>query len=106
MIKGGFIVNKEEKYAHSDKIVSREIEGEIIIIPLASGIGNMEDELFTFNETGKEVWKRLDGKKSLAIIIDELTSKFDSPKKEIEKDVLGLTKELIKSQMIAVASAA
>ncbi|NQU17886.1 MAG: PqqD family protein [Candidatus Saganbacteria bacterium] len=90
----------------SDKIVAREIEGELIIVPLVSGIGDMEDELFTLNETGREIWKRLDGKKNLNNITDELTNEFKAPREEIEKDVLGLTEELIKRQMIAVASAA
>jgi len=80
-------------YVPSDKIVAREIEGELIIVPLVSGIGDMEDELFTLNETGREIWKRLDGKKSLKDISAELAEKFEAPKEEIEKDVLGLTKE-------------
>ena len=43
-------------YIPSDKIVSREIEGELIIVPLVAGIADMEDELFTLNETGREIW--------------------------------------------------
>ena len=54
--------------------------------------------------TGKEIWKRLDGKKSLKTIIDELVAEFEAPKEEIEKDVLGLTEELLKRQMLTIAS--
>jgi hypothetical protein len=36
----------------SDDIVSRDIEGELIIVPITSGIGDLEDELYTLNETG------------------------------------------------------
>ena len=32
---------------------------------LAAGIGDMEDELFTLNDSGKAVWKHLDGKSTL-----------------------------------------
>jgi hypothetical protein len=80
-------------YIPSDKIVSREIEGELIIVPLVAGIADMEDELFTLNETGREIWKRLDGKKSLETIINELCIEFDAPQEEIKKDVLGLITE-------------
>ena len=44
-------------FSPSDEIVSREIEGEIIIVPLTSGMGDMEDELFTLNETGRAMWR-------------------------------------------------
>jgi coenzyme PQQ biosynthesis protein PqqD len=84
----------------SDNIVAREIEGELIIVPLVSGIGDMEDELFTLNDTGKEIWKRLDGKRSLKVIVDELIEEFDAPREEIENDILGLTAELAKRKMI------
>lgn len=100
------IQNLNQIFSASDKIVAREIEGELIIVPLVSGIGDMEDELFTLNDTGKEIWKRLDGKKNLKTIIGELTAEFDATEEEIEKDVLGLMQELQKRQMVAEVSAA
>ena len=36
----------------SEDVVAREIEGEFIIVPLAAGIGDMEDELYSLNESG------------------------------------------------------
>ena len=52
--------------APSDDIVAREIEGEIIIVPLVAGIGDADDELYTLNETGQAIWAHLDGQKTLA----------------------------------------
>ena len=46
------MVKTDGVYAPSEDIVAREIEGEIIIVPLVAGIGDMEDELYTLNETG------------------------------------------------------
>jgi hypothetical protein len=39
-------VNLDAAYVPSEDVVAREIEGELIIVPLAAGIGDMEDELF------------------------------------------------------------
>jgi len=64
-------------YAVSEDVVAREIEGEIIIVPLVAGIGNMEDELYTLNETGRAIWKKLNGKKPLVNIINELDSEYE-----------------------------
>ena len=38
-------VRMEAVYAPSEDVVAREIEGELIIVPLVAGIGDMEDEL-------------------------------------------------------------
>lgn len=93
-------VNFNAVYAPSEDVVARKIEDELIIVPLASGIGDMEDELFTLNETGVFIWERLDGKKSLKDLIDEISQEFDAPVDEISKDVIGFVEELLKRGML------
>lgn len=83
-----------------DDVVAREIQGEFIIVPITSGIGDLEDEIFTLNETGRAIWNKLDGKRSLKEIVKELTSEYNSSSQEIEKDVLGITQELLKRKML------
>lgn len=90
--------------APSDDVVAREIEGEIIIVPLASGIGDADDELYTLNETGKAIWQLLDGKRTLQDVSRELSAEFEFPAGEIERDVLGLVEELLKRRMLVEVS--
>jgi hypothetical protein len=84
----------------SEDVVAREIEGELVIVPLTSGIGDMEDELYTLNDSGKAIWDRLDGKRSLSNIVDELIIEYDVDRNEIEEDVIGLVSELLKRKML------
>ena len=97
-------IELDASYIPSADIVAREIEGEIIIIPLVSGIGNMEDELFTLNETGKAIWNKLDSQKSLKDVMEELSKEFDDPAGEIDKDVIGLVGELLKRRIVVKVS--
>jgi predicted deacylase len=87
-------------YAVSENVVSREIEGEVIIVPLVSGIGDLEDELYTLNESGKAIWKRLDGTRTLKAVAAELAAECDAPPGKIEEDVLGLARELLERGML------
>ena len=87
-------------YRPSENVVAREIEGEIIIVPLAAGIGDMEDELFTLNETGRLIWGRLDGKKQVRELAVDLAKEHDSSEEEIRKDVVGFLSELLKRRII------
>jgi hypothetical protein len=84
--------------------VAREIEGELIIVPLAAGIGDLEDELYTLNETGKDLWARLDGKRTLREIARGLAEEYEAPPGEIEEDVRGLVAELVRRRMLVEAS--
>ena len=90
--------------AASDAVVAREIEGDVVLIPIESGIGDAEDELYTLNETGKAVWQLLDGKRSLREVAQALSSAFDGPPAEIEGDVVGLAEELWKRRILIEVS--
>jgi len=88
-------VKKERIYAPSENVVARLIEDEIILVPITSGIGDMEDELYTLNETGRKIWHSLDGKASLKTIINKLVKEYKADPGFIEEDVLGLVEELL-----------
>lgn len=87
-------------YAPSEDVVARVIEDEIIIVPLVAGIGDMEDELYTLNETGRVIWEKLDGEKSLKDVVDEIKSEYDTSAEDLETDVLGFAQELLKRKML------
>lgn len=92
----------DAKCVPSEDVVVRMIEDELIIVPLVAGIGDMDDELFTMNETGKAIWSRLGGEKSLRTLAAELATEFSAPPGEIEKDLLGLMTELARRKMVVV----
>ncbi len=87
-------------YAPSENIVAREIEGEVIIVPLIAGIGDMDDELYTLNEHGKAIWRLLNNKKTLKNIAEDLSREYQSLPAEVERDILGFVEELLKRKMV------
>jgi len=95
-------VNLNKVYVPSEDIVAREIEGELIIVPLVAGIGDMEDELYSLNDTGKDIWRRLDGKTTLADIAKALAGEYSAQPDDVENDVLGLVTELVRRKMLIV----
>ncbi|MFO7685078.1 MAG: PqqD family protein [Desulfobacterales bacterium] len=90
-------------FAPSEDVVARKIEGETIIIPIVAGIGDLEDDLYTLNETGQAIWEKLDGKQSIQGIIKELSAEYQAPVEEIQEDVVGIVKELARRKIIVGA---
>ncbi len=99
-------ISRNAVYAVSEDVVAREIEGEIIIVPLVAGIGDLEDELFTLNETGKAIWDKLDGRRSLNDVIRDLAAEYQGEAGGIEGDVLGLVQELVRRRMLVAVQPA
>ncbi|MFC1979903.1 PqqD family protein [Chloroflexota bacterium] len=96
--------NLDAIYAPSQDVVCRELKRELIIVPLVSGIGDMEDELFTLNESGRAIWGRLDGKRSLKDVIEELSAEFEVPTAQLQRDLIELVEELLRRRMVIEVS--
>ncbi len=94
-------IDLDAAYGPSEDVVVREVESELIIVPLVAGVGDLEDELYTLNETGRAVWRRLDGLRTVRAIVDELAEEFEAPAGAIEADVLGLLAELERRRIVA-----
>jgi hypothetical protein len=90
-------------YLPPEDVVARTIEGEVISVPLASGIGDVDDALYTLNETGKPIWEKPDGTRTFRRIVAELSEAFDGPDGEIERDVVGIVTELLKRRLLVEA---
>lgn len=90
----------KDVFSISEDVVAREIEGELIIIPLKAGVGNIEENLYTLNATGREIWKNLDGEKTIGGIAETLGERFNSDPGIIIKDIIGLISELLKRRMV------
>ena len=87
--------------APSEDVVAREIEGDIVIVPLVAGIGDADDELFTLNDTGKAIWKQLDGERTLGDVAKVLAQEFEVPLSDLQADVLGFAGEMTTRRILA-----
>jgi hypothetical protein len=94
-------IDPDKIYIPSEDVVARQIEDEFLLVPIASGIGDMEDSLYTLNESGKIIWEKMSREKTLNTLIDELAQEFDAPRDTIGSDVCGILTELIKLNMVA-----
>lgn len=99
-------IDMNAAYRPSENLVAREIEGELIIVPITSGIGDMEDELYTLNATGKTVWYQLDGKTPLSDLVTKLAAEYNVPEDQIAEDVRGLMQELTSRNMVVKVAGA
>lgn len=90
----------QDVYKHNDDIVTREIENEYILVPITSGIGDLDEEIYALNDTGRVIWEKLDGAKDLSTIKSELQHEFDADEQEIKRDIRGFVEELVKRNIL------
>jgi hypothetical protein len=83
----------DQRYQKDPSIVSREIAGETILVPIRRSVGDLAS-IYTLNETASFVWERLDGERTLGEIKGEVLEAFEVEGQEAELDLLELMEQL------------
>ncbi|GMQ77051.1 MAG: hypothetical protein BMS9Abin01_2360 [Gammaproteobacteria bacterium] len=86
-------------YRCRDNLVTREIVGETIIVPVSGELADLQ-KVYSLNTTGAFVWERLDGSASLEIIHQAVTKSFQVGKKDAWADLTELVTDLAQASLI------
>lgn len=90
-------------YVPTSGVVAREIEGELILIPIMADVADMEEDIFTLNTTGRAIWEKLDGQNTLGLVVDQLLSEYNGSREELTSDVIGFMDALLSRNIAAEA---
>jgi len=83
----------DDRYRKDANIVSRQIAGEMILVPIRQKRGDLES-IYTLNDTASCAWDLLDGKRSLEEISDLIVAEFEVDQQQAEQDLLDLVAKL------------
>jgi len=81
----------------SDDVVVRELDGEAVLLNLASGM------YFGLDSVGTRLWQLIERHRRLSAIVAAMCDEFDAPAATIEQDVLRLVTELVEKGLVVVA---
>jgi hypothetical protein len=80
-------------YQKDPDMVSREIAGEVILVPIRRNVGDLES-VYTLNETAALAWTLFDGSHTVNQIQDQIISEYEVDEDEAEQDLNELIQQL------------
>ena len=86
------------------EIVTRNIAGETIVVPVKGRVGDM-DSIYTLNEVGTLIWRLVDDRASVNQMVDAVTEEYDVGPVEAERDVFEFLGSLEEAGLIKTAGA-
>jgi hypothetical protein len=77
------------------QVLTKEVNSEMVLVDMQRGVYH------GLNAVGVEVWKQLDGRNTLADVIDNLHRHYpDVDRATIEADVLSLLQSLLDNELV------
>jgi hypothetical protein len=80
-------------FAKERDLVTRDIAGEIIIVPIKGHVGDLEG-VFTLSEVGAMIWQLIDGQTTVRQLMEVVRNEYDVDVPEAEKDVVDFLRSL------------
>ena len=81
-------------WRHSPDVVFRDLDGEAVILDLASGT------YFGLNEVGTRVWRLIEDGRDSSEIVDTVAAEYDADRATIAEDVERLLDDLSARRLI------
>jgi hypothetical protein len=83
----------DQVYQRNENFVFRRIEGETILVPIRSNVGDL-DCIYSLNPVGALVWERLDGVADLKAIRGAIAAEYDVGKRKAQADLLEFIQDM------------
>jgi Coenzyme PQQ synthesis protein D (PqqD) len=84
----------------TDGFVSRTIAGDVIIVPVRGGVGDL-DAIFTLNSVGATIWKLIDGQTSSDALAAAIAREYQVSEATARDDVAEFLQLLSAKGLIA-----
>jgi hypothetical protein len=86
-------MDEKKMIKKSDEVVTREIEGKVILMPLHKSSKDL-NYIYTLNETASYAWNLFDGKSTFSDVRNNLTETYDVTEGKVQKELTEFVKDL------------
>jgi hypothetical protein len=93
------MIELDKVYRVSDRVASRKIVDEVILVPLRSSVAETEN-LYSLNEVGARIYDLVDGKRAVRDIIAAIEEEFEVSTEQAQEDVTQFLEQLLSIKSI------
>jgi hypothetical protein len=97
------VVANDVRFVRNREVVSRQIEGELIIVPIRRGVGNL-NSLYTLNAVGSVLWNYLADGHTVSEMVERVCEEFEVSEEMARIDIQQFLDSLVEERLIQFVS--
>ncbi len=94
-----FSLQEDARFIRNREVVSRQIEGELVIVPIRRGVGDL-NSLYTLNSVGSILWEFLTEGHTLPEMVQRVCDEFEVSSKQAQADIQEFLGSLLEEKLI------
>jgi Coenzyme PQQ synthesis protein D (PqqD) len=87
------------RFIRNQDVVSRQIAGELIIVPIRSGVGDL-NSLYTLNPVGSVLWEFMAERHSVAEMVQRVCDEFEVTVAQAQQDIEAFLDSLVEEKLV------
>jgi hypothetical protein len=87
-----------ERFVRNQEVVSRKIEGELIIVPIRRGVGDL-NSLYTLNPVGSVLWDFMTEGHTIGEMVQRICDEFEVTTKQAKQDIEEFLGSLLEEEL-------
>jgi hypothetical protein len=92
-------VASDVRFVRNREVVTRQIDGELIIVPIRRGVGNL-NSLYTLNLVGCVLWEYLHEGHTVPEMVQRVCEEFEVTVAQAQNDIQLFLDSLLEEQLI------
>jgi len=93
------MIATDVRFIRNQEVVSRRIEGELIIVPIRSGVGDL-NSLYTLNPVGSVLWDFLTEGRTLGEMVQRICDEFEVTRSQATGDIETFLDSLLEEKLV------
>jgi hypothetical protein len=89
----------DERFVRNRDVVARQIEGELIIVPIRRGVGDM-NSLYTLNPVGSLLWEFMAEDHTIPEMVQRVCDEFEVSSAQASADIESFLESMVEEKLI------
>jgi len=93
------MISVDVRFVRSHDVVTRKIQGELIIVPIRRGVGEL-NSLFTLNPVAAVLWDFMNEGHTVGEMVERVCDEFEVAATQAQRDIEAFLDSLMQEQLI------
>jgi Coenzyme PQQ synthesis protein D (PqqD) len=93
------MLSDTSRFVRNREVVARQIEGELVIVPIRSGVGDL-NSLYTLNQVGSVLWDFMNEGHTIEEMVSRVCDEFEVSGSQAQNDIQNFLGAMLEEKLV------